>query len=92
MSSFRDNRPLDAPPKAVPRSLKYRDGQEYLLRRIGSAIVLQWDALPDELQDLIIDQAAIIDDPSDAPHSARDIEDFVRNVKSVALSKAPGAE
>lgn len=69
------------------KSLKYGEAQEHLLRRLGAALVLQWDALPDELQDLIIDQAAIVDDRADAPHAARDIENFIRGAKTVSLAK-----
>lgn len=79
------------PPQAVARTLKYREPQEHLLRRLGSALVLQWDALPDELQDLIIDQAALVDDRDDAPHDASEIGSFIRNAKTAAIAK-PVAE
>jgi len=48
------------PRQVVQKTLKYSEGQEHLLRRLAGAIVLQWDELPDELQDLIIDQAAVV--------------------------------
>lgn len=48
--------------EAVARTLKYGEAQEHLLRRLGGALVLQWDAFPDTLQDLIIDQAVAVDD------------------------------
>lgn len=82
-----------APPPPVgvaPRTLKYREADEHLLRRLAGALVLQWDQLPDELQDLIIDQAAAVDDRDEAPHEASDIESFIRNVKTVSVSKAVG--
>lgn len=78
----------DQPPHVVPKTLKYREAQEHLLRRLGSALVLQWDALPDDLQDLVIDQAAIVEDRSDEPHSAIEIAAFIRDAKTAALSKA----
>ncbi len=78
------------PPKAVALTLKYKDADEHLLRRLGQALVLQWDELPDELQDLLIDQAAgVIDREADKPHEGSDIESFIRGVKSVALPKPP---
>lgn len=77
------------PPQVVAKTLKYRADQEHFLRRIGSAIVLHWDEMPDALQDLIIDQAAQVEDREAAVHDAGDIEAFVRSVKAVALSKAP---
>ena len=67
-------------------TLKYKDAQEHLLRRLGQALVLQWDEVPDVLQDVLIDQAAGVQDREpEAPHAAEDIETFVRTVKSVAL-------
>jgi len=79
-----------APPQkaeVVAKTLKYREHEEHLLRRIASAIVLHWDQLPDDLQDLIIDQAAAVEDRDPAPHEARDIEAFVRNVRTAAVGK-----
>jgi|GEM_PF-1537112 len=81
----------ERPPQVAPKTLKYRENEEHLLRRLGSALVLQWDELPDALQDLIIDQAAIVEDRDEAPHAAPEIESFIRNAKTAALSKAPSA-
>ncbi|HEX8901022.1 hypothetical protein [Vitreimonas sp.] len=80
------------PPQAVAKTVKYRADQEHVLRRLGGALVLQWDALPEDLQDLIVDQAAMVDDREPAPHEARDIENFIRSAKVVALAKAPAAD
>ncbi len=69
-------------------TLKYKDADEHLLRRLGQAVVLQWDELPDDLQDVLIDQAAaVLDRDEDAEHDAERIETFIRSVKSVALPK-----
>jgi hypothetical protein len=92
LTDYTNKRPPDGPPQVVHKSLKYREQQEYLLRRLGSALVLQWDALPDALQDLVIDQAAIVEDKSEGAHAPRDIEDFIRGAKTVALTKAPRAD
>lgn len=77
-----------APAVPIARTLKYGEPTEHFVRRLGSALVLQWDALPDNLQDLIIDQAAIVEDRSDRGHTPGDIEDFLRKAKSVALGSA----
>lgn len=86
-------RARSAPPpqkaRVVAKTLKYREHQEHLLRRIANAVVLHWDELSDDLQDLIIDQAAAVEDRDPASHSASDIEDFVRTVKVTALSPTP---
>lgn len=76
-------------PRVIGKTLKYKPDQEYLLRRLASALVLQWDELPDALQDLIIDQAALVEDREDRACEARDIENFVRGAKACALVKAP---
>ena len=78
----------DAPRAVVARTLKYRDAQEPLLRRLASALVLHWDALPDDVQDLLIDQATLVEDRDDAAHERSDFETFIRKVQTASLSKA----
>lgn len=72
-------------PTRLAKTLKYTDKQEHLLRRLGSALVLHWDAIPDELQDLLIDQAAHVEDRGDAAHESHDVEHFIRSAKTTAL-------
>lgn len=72
-------------PSAVALTLKYKDAQEHLLRRLGQAVVLHWDELPDDLQDLLIDQAAVVADRDEGAHGADDIETFIRSVKTTSL-------
>ena len=79
--------PPDGPPQVQRKTLKYRQDQEHLVRRLGAALVLQWNALPDALQDLIIDQAALVEDREPAPHDPEHIEAFVRSAKTAALAK-----
>lgn len=69
-------------------TLKYKPVDEHLLRRLGQAVVLHWDELPDDLQDLLIDQAEVVLDRDDeSAHSAAHLESFIRGVKSAALPK-----
>lgn len=77
----------ERPPQVVAKTLKYREDQEHLLRRLGAALVLQWDELPDELQDLIIDQAAAVEDRDATAHGSPEIESFIRHAKTAPLSK-----
>ena len=84
--------PAAQAPHIVQKTLKYKETDEHLLRRLASALVLQWDELPDALQDLIIDQAAMVEDRDPAPHEAADIERFVRSVKTVSLGKSAPAK
>lgn len=75
------------PPKVMALTLKYKDAQEHLLRRLGQAVVLHWDELPDDLQDLLIDQAAAVQDRDEGAHESHDVETFIRSVKTTALPK-----
>lgn len=77
----------DRAPQVAQKTLKYRERDEHLLRRLGGALVLQWDELSDDMQDLIIDQAVAVDDRDPAPHERGDIESFVRTVKTVSVAK-----
>lgn len=85
---YRSKAMAERAPQAETKTVKYRPAQEYLLRRLGEALVVQWDAMPDELQDLLIDQAALVDDREDAPHATADIESFVRSARVISVSKA----
>ncbi len=80
MSSFEPR-----PAKAMALTLRYKEADEHLLRRLGQALVLQWDELPDGLQDVLIDQAAAVEDREDAPHSADEIASFIRGVKTKSI-------
>ena len=78
-------------PRPVSKTVRYRAPQEHMLRRLGGALVIQWDALPDELQDLLIDQAALVQDREDAANTTADIERFIRNAKVVPTAKPAAA-
>jgi hypothetical protein len=73
-------------PKAMALTLKYKDAQEHVLRRLGQAVVLQWEELPNILQDVLIDQAAMVMDRDEAPHGVNEFETFIRKVRSVSRS------
>ena len=65
-------------------TLKLKNGQEHLLRRLGQALVLQWEEIAPELQDVLIDQALIVEDREPATQS--EVETFVRTVRSVSVA------
>lgn len=73
------------PPMAMKITLKYGEADEHLLRRLGQALVLQWDELPDELQDVLIDQATMVEDRDEAAHGADVVEAFIRGVKTKGI-------
>jgi len=69
------------PPKEVALTLKYKQAQEHLLRRLGQAAVLHWEEFPKALQNVVIDQAAIVGDRDDADHSAEALELFIARAR-----------
>jgi len=76
-------------PAPIAKTLRYSPASEHLVRRLGSALVLQWDALPDDLQDLLIDQAVLVEDRDEAAHGREDVEKFLRTVKPAPLRREP---
>lgn len=71
----------DAPAVLSDKTLKYKPTQEHFLRRLSSGLLIHWDSLPGDLQDLIIDQAAAVDDRCTETPTPLDIENFIRTVK-----------
>jgi hypothetical protein len=64
------------------KSLLYTTSQEHILRRIGAALIIHWDKLPDAIQDLVIDQAMLMEDREPIAPEQEDIETFIRTVKA----------
>jgi hypothetical protein len=74
------------PPAAMALTLMYKETQEHLLRRLEQAVVLQWEELPNALQVVLIDQAAIVADRDENAHGVNEFETFIRKVRGVSLS------
>lgn len=89
---YRSKVMADRAPRVEAKTVKHRPEQEHLLRRLGQALVVHWDALPDALQDLLIDQAAVVEDRERALRAAGDIESFIRSAKVVAIAKTAPSE
>ena len=62
----------------VARVIPYSADQEHILRRLGGAVVAQWDALPTEVQDLILMQAPLIYDRDECSQVYQDIDAFIQ--------------
>ena len=77
---------ITRPPEAMALTLRYKEAQEHLLRRLGQAVVIQWDELPNALQDVLIDQAAIVNDRDEAAHGVSELETFLRKTRSLRNS------
>jgi hypothetical protein len=67
----------------VERSLlagKYPSEDECYVRRFGSALLLHWDELPEDLRNkILVDAASVWDRELDIPHIARKLDAFVKH-------------
>jgi hypothetical protein len=79
------------PATVVDKTVKYHADQEHFLRRISSGVLIHWDSLPSDLQDLIIDQAVVVDDRHTETPTTLDIENFIRTVKLARRQPAKAA-
>jgi hypothetical protein len=93
-NSSRGNSYSSSPALAAPvaKVLALTPTQDDLVRQLGGAIVLQWDALPDALQDLLIDQAAIGPNGEDARFTPALIENFIRKAKTKVVRQLQPSE
>ena len=62
---------------------------EHIVRRLGKAVVVQWDALPGAVQDLILKQAVLMHDKHRVLQLRHKIREFIRNWKVVEKTTAP---
>lgn len=74
------------PPVAIAKTLKLRAADERLVIGLGSALVLHWDAIPDAIQDLLIDQAAIVLGDAGLPDAQNSLESLIRKAKAAPLT------
>jgi hypothetical protein len=74
------------PTGAIAKTLKLRPAEERLALGLGSALVLHWDRMPDVIQDLLIDQAAIVLDDAGLPNAQPDLETLIRTAKVAPLA------
>lgn len=67
----------------TPRILDCPAGHEHIVRRLGKAVVVQWDALPKPVQDLILKQAVLMHDQQRVLQLRHKIKAFIRDWKIV---------
>jgi hypothetical protein len=63
------------------RFLKYDPTDEHILRRLGAALVVQWDALSEPQQKIILDQATMMADRVETVQLRQQIEIFIEDHK-----------
>jgi hypothetical protein len=74
-----------AMPSIRAKQIEYGADEEHILRRLGGALVVQWDALSPDLRDRLIEQALFMGDRDWTAHQLREqIEAFI------SRHKAPG--
>jgi hypothetical protein len=75
-----------------PKILEYEQNQEHILRRLGGAVVVQWDGLPQDVRDLLLRQATVMFDREPAVQLGWQIEEFinVKGGKSGCAGDGPG--
>jgi hypothetical protein len=56
---------------------------EHFVRRLGKAVVVQWDALPSPTQDLILKQAVLMHDQHRVLQLRHKLKAFIQNSKIV---------
>jgi hypothetical protein len=66
-----------------PRIFDCPTNDEHIVRRLGKAVVLQWDALPGPVQDLILKQAVLMHDQQRVLQLRQKIKAFIRKWKII---------
>ncbi len=73
-------------PSVVAKPLKPSAAQEHLLQQLGKALIIQWDAIPDALQDLLIDQSVV------GAHAGVERSTIERFIATAPLTSIAGAQ
>ncbi len=76
-------------PKQEQFSFKYPSEDEPYIRRLGSALLLHWAELPEELRAKILSEAAgVWDREFNIPQIARKLEAFVKRHQTRRVSES----
>lgn len=68
-------------PPIVGARIKHNDGEEHILRRIASAVIYQWEEMPPNVQDMIIEQAPFMLDRHETVQLEQQIKKFIEDHK-----------
>jgi hypothetical protein len=76
-------------PKPDQFTFKYPSEDEPFIRRLGSAVLLHWSEVPEELRAKILTEAASVwDREYNIPQIARKLEAFIRRHQSRKVDEA----
>jgi hypothetical protein len=59
----------------------YPEDDEHILRRLGAAVVGQWDALPENIRSLLVEQATFMHDRYQTVQLRQQIDAFIEDHK-----------
>jgi hypothetical protein len=59
------------------RSLKYDEGEEHILRRLGGALAVHWNTLPEINRTTLLEQAVFMHDRYPTVHLEQQIQAFI---------------
>jgi hypothetical protein len=65
------------------RILDCPNSDEHIVRRLGKAVVVQWDSLPEAVQDLLLKQALLMHDRDRALQLRQKTKAFIERWKIV---------
>ena len=84
--------PSPLAPAPIAKTLKVRPADERLLIGLGGALIVHWDAIPDAIQDILIDQAAIGLEAAGSPDRQAELETLIRTAKVAPLASEKRAD
>jgi hypothetical protein len=58
--------------------IRYDESEQDIVRRIMTAVIAEWDGLPNATRDGILRQACVATDPGAKPKSREEITAFIR--------------
>jgi hypothetical protein len=65
------------------RVLDCAESDEHIVRRLGKAIVVQWDSLPADVQDRLLKQAVLMYDRERTLQLRQKIKAFIQKWKTI---------
>ncbi|RYG31893.1 MAG: hypothetical protein EON93_12175 [Burkholderiales bacterium] len=63
--------------QARPTHIDYAEDEEHILRRLGGAVVALFDTLPEDIQELLVEQATHMIDRHQTVQLKQQIENFI---------------
>jgi hypothetical protein len=64
-------------PTIKTRSLKYDEGEEHILRRLGGSLAVHWNTLPEINRTTLLEQAVFMHDRYPTVHLEQQIQAFI---------------